>query len=130
MKTNLIAKEHRSPYTSKNGNTTFVYAVSGNEESLKAFKDAQGDYYREENGTPLWFTTRFVGERAPLVITSKGRVIADMSEYKKAESLVKQFGGNFGDELARQTIAKLQGKASTPVSAPVPSSTEDVEDAE
>ena len=119
MKTNLIAKEHRSPYTSKNGNTTFVYAVSGNDESLKAFKDAQGDYYREEDGVSLWFTTRFVGERCPLVITAKGRVIADMSEYKKAESLVKQFGGNFGQELAKQAVAKLGGKTAESVETPV-----------
>jgi len=116
----LKIKSHRSPYTSPKGNTVFVYAVSGTEQELADFKKAQGDFYREEDGTPLWFTTRFVGNTAPLVITSKGKVIADLSEYKKAESLVKQFGGNFGQELAKQMISGLTGNNSNVAqSAPV-----------
>ena len=113
----LKIKTHRSPYTSAKGNTVFVYAVSGSESEMAAYKTAQGDNYREEDGTPLWFTTRFVGDAGSLVITSKGKVIADLSEYKKAESLVKQFGGNFGQELAKQKIAQLMGglnNATTP----------------
>lgn len=108
---------------SKNGNDTFVYAVSGSKEQLEAFKAAQGNNYREaEDGTPLWFTTRCVGQNGSLVITSKGNVIADTSAYKQAASLCKQYGGNFGQELAKAAVANLLGGGNT-ADASVPAST-------
>lgn len=110
-------------YKSKKGNTTFVYAVTGNAKQLADYKTAQGDFYREdEHGTPLWFTTRCVGDRGSLVITSKGKIVPDMSAYEQAASLSAQFGGNFGQELARAAVAKLVGNHSTPaeVAAPAP----------
>jgi hypothetical protein len=95
-------------YKSQNGNTVFVYTVSGNESQLESFKNAQGDYYREdENGTPLWFTTRCIGQKGTLIITSKGKVVPDMSAFEQAASLAKQFGGNFGNELAKATVQQL-----------------------
>lgn len=110
-------------YVSKNGNDTFVYAVSGSKEQLEAFKAAQGNNYREaEDGTPLWFTTRCVGQNGSLVITSKGNVIADTSAYKQAASLCKQYGGNFGQELAKAAVAQLLGGGNT-ADASVPAST-------
>ncbi len=104
-------------YVSKNGNDTFVYAVSGDKESLASFKKAKGKYYREDDGksgnvdagTPLWFTTKCIGDTGKLVITSKGNVIADMSAFRKAQSMSEQFGGNFGQELARASVANLLG---------------------
>ena len=61
-------------YKSQNGNTVFVYTVSGNASQLEAYKNASGDFYREdENGTPLWFTTRCIGQRGTLIITAKVR---------------------------------------------------------
>lgn len=112
MKVKLIRS-----YKSKNGNTVFVYAVSGDQKSLEAFKAAQGDNHREdEHGTPLWFTTRCIGDTGSLVITSKGKIVPDMSAYEQAASLSAQFGGNFGQELARAAVAKLignQGSANT-----------------
>lgn len=89
--------------------TTFVYAVSGTPEELAKFEQAQGDYYRtdDKTGAPLWFTTRFVGDDAKLIITSNNKVVADMSEYEKADSLAKQFGGNLGAELTRAAAARL-----------------------
>lgn len=114
---------------SKNGNDTFVYAVSGSKEQLEAFKAAQGNNYREADGsgpepagTVLWFTTRCVGDTGSLVITSKGNVIADTSAFKQAASLCKQYGGNFGQELAKAAVAKLLGGGNT-ADAPVPAST-------
>lgn len=113
MKTKLIRS-----YRSKNGNTVFVYAVSGTPAQLEAFKAAQGDNYREaEDGTPLYFTTNCHGQSGALVITSKGKVVADMSAYEQAASLSKQFGGNFGQELARASVANLLG-GGTSVSEP------------
>ena len=50
-------------YRSKNGNATFVYGVNATGADLESFKEAQGEYYREDtDGTPLWFTTRCVGD--------------------------------------------------------------------
>jgi len=97
-------------YRSKNGNPTFVYSVEGTKEQLEAFKKSQGDYYREDDDkNPLWFTTRYIGEEGTLMITSNGNVVPDMSEFDKQASLVAQYGGNFGDILAKDGINKLKG---------------------
>ena len=102
-------------YRSKNGNTTFVYNVDGTPAQVEEFKTAQGDFYREDDktGKPLWFTTRCIGNSGKLVITSKGKVVPDMSAFEQAASLAKQFGGNFGNELAKASVAKLLGNAPT-----------------
>lgn len=95
-------------YKSQKGNTVFVYAVSVKGKDADAYKSASGDFYREsEDGTPLWFTTRCIGDRGKLVITSKGKIVPDMSAFEQAASLAKQFGGNFGEELAKATVARL-----------------------
>lgn len=100
-------------YRSKNGNNTFVYNVDGTPAQVEEFKTAQGDFYREDDktGKPLWFTTRYIGNSGKLVITSKGKVVPDMSAFEQAASLAKQFGGNFGNELAKASVAKLLGNA-------------------
>ena len=74
----LSVKLQRS-YKSKNGNRTFVYAVSGKPADLDAYKEAQGDYYREDDktGQALWFTTRCIGKQGELLITDNGNVIID-----------------------------------------------------
>jgi hypothetical protein len=98
-------------YRSSNGNPTFVYQVNGDKENLEKFKAIQGSYYREdEDGNPLWFTTRFIGDAGNLIITSNGKVVPDMSEFDKQASLVAQYGGNFGDVLAKDAIKKMSGK--------------------
>lgn len=97
-------------YKSKNGNTVFVYSVSGTPAQIEAYKAAQGDNYREtEDGTPLWFTTRCIGNAGTLIITEKGKVVPDMSAFEQAASLAKQYGGNFGQELARAAVANILG---------------------
>lgn len=111
-------------YRSKNGNMTFVYKVNANETDLAAFKQAQGEFYREDkDGSPLWFTTRCVGETGKLIITTNGKVVPDMSVFDQAASLAQQYGGNFGQELARAAAAKAMGVSvlpgsSTPQSTP------------
>lgn len=97
-------------YKSRAGNTVFVYSVSGTPAQIEAYKAAQGDNYREsDDGTPLWFTTRCIGNAGDLIITAKGKVVPDMSAFEQAASLAKQFGGNFGQELARASVANLLG---------------------
>jgi len=98
-------------YKSKNGNTVFVYAVSGTQEQLEAFAKAQGENHRtdELTGAPLWFTTRCVGQSGNLIITTNGKVVPDMSAFDQAASLAAQYGGNFGDQLARMAAEQLLG---------------------
>ena len=92
--------------------TVFVYGVSGTAEQLAKFKEAQGENHRvDEDGTPLWFTTRFAGNNGKLILTSDGNVIADMSEYDAAASLAEQFGGNLGSELAKAAASKLKAES-------------------
>jgi len=97
-------------YRSKNGNPTFVYGVTGSDADLEAFKKAQGEYYREdENGTPLWFTTRCVGPQGSLIITTNGNIVPDMSAFDQAASIASQYGGNFGQELAKMSAQQILG---------------------
>ncbi len=103
-------------YRSKNGNATFVYGVNGTDADLASFKEAQGDYYREDtDGTPLWFTTRCVGDNGSLIITTNGNIVPDMSAFDQAASIASQYGGNFGQELAIQAAQSILGH---PPSAP------------
>lgn len=111
----MINVSLKRSYKSAKGNTVFVYEVNAKPEMVEQFKSASADYYREtENGTPLWFTTRCIGQRGTLVITSKGKIVPDMSAFEQAASLAKQFGGNFGNELAKATVAQLLGNGSNP----------------
>jgi hypothetical protein len=108
-------------YRSKNGNPTFVYGVSASETQLEAFKTAQGEFYREDdNGKPLWFTTRCVGPQGQLIITTNGNVVPDMSAFDQASSIASQYGGNFGQELARMSAQQVLGISDTPAPAEEP----------
>lgn len=112
-------------YRSKNGNTVFVYAVSGTEAQLAEYKKASGEYHRvDEDGTPLWFTTRCVGDTGKLIITTNGKIVPDMSEYDKAASIAAQYGGNFGQALAEMAAQKLVGPKNVQT-APVVQQTND-----
>jgi hypothetical protein len=114
-------------YRSKNGNPTFVYEVTGSDADLSAYQEAQGDFYREDdNGTALWFTTRCVGPNGKLIITTNGNIVPDMSAFDQAASIAAQYGGNFGQELARMSAASILG-ASAPVEA-APMKAESTED--
>ena len=111
---NLIARIHPTLpcYVSKKGNDTFVYLVTGDAPSLKAFKKAKGKFYREEDGSALFFTVDFFGESGNLIITKKGNVIPDKSQFKKAQSLSSQFTGPLGEAIARSFAEQLLGTSS------------------
>jgi hypothetical protein len=101
-----LSRSYRSP----KGNTVFVYTVKGTTTQIDAYKAAQGDNYREtDNGVSLWFTTRCIGNAGTLIITEKGKIVPDMSAFEQAASLAKQYGGNFGQELAKQAVANILG---------------------
>ncbi len=116
---NKLKGECLGMYVSRNGNETFRYKVTGSPDALSAYEEAQGEYYTVDDatGNVLWFTTRYAGENATIVVTDAGKIYADMSEFAKQASLAKQFGGNLGQELARSAAEKLIGKpvAGTPV---------------
>ncbi len=120
---NLNATFARS-YKKRNKNNelvdVFVYHVSGSKEATEEYKKVQGEFLRtdEATGKDIFFSTRYVGDTAKLIITEKGNVVPDMSEYAKAHSLASQFGGNLGQELARNTAAKLMGGQPATVATP------------
>ena len=50
-----------------------------------------------------------------LLITSKGKVVADMSKFDMAQSLAEQYKGTeLGSEIAKQAVAMLLGNMSVP----------------
>lgn len=106
-------------YKNEKGNTVFVYAVKGSEKALEAYKLSQGTFHRtEKDGTPVWFTTKFVGKNGILSQSSKGKWFADMSQFEQAQSMVEQFQGTaFGDALATAVVSQLLG-AEVPNTAP------------
>lgn len=109
----MITVKLKRSYKSAKGNTVFVYDVKATAKELEEFVTAQGEFHRvdEESKSPLWFTTRCIGNTGKLVITSKGKVVPDMSAFEQAASIAKQYGGNFGQELARASVAQLLGHA-------------------
>lgn len=118
-------------YRSKNGNPTFVYGVKANASDLEAFKSAQGDYFREDdNGVPLWFTTRCIGQSGTLIITTNGNIVPDMSAFDQAASLAAQYGGNFGAELAKSAANALVNKGAQIESAPAETPVEKTDDSD
>src|SRR5574344_2051009 len=101
-------------YKSKNGNRTFVYTVTGSNAEMEAYKEAQGEYYREDEKTnqALWFTTKCIGKTGTLLITDNGNIVSDMFEFDEAASLAQQYGGNLGEMLAREAAQRLLGRRS------------------
>ena len=98
-------------YTSKNGNVTFVYKVTGNKTDLAKFEEIQGEHHRiNDAGVPLWFTTKCIGKTGKLIITTNDKIVPDMSEFQQAASIASQFGGNLGHELAKAAAQKLIGQ--------------------
>lgn len=119
-------------YRSKNGNATFVYGVTGSANDLEAYKEAQGEFYREDEttGQPLWFTTRCVGDNGKLIITTNGKIVPDMSAFDQAASIAAQYGGNFGQELAKQAAQSILGTPAPEAAPAVEASVAASEDGE
>ena len=117
-----LSVQMQRSYKSKNGNRTFVYTVSGKPSDIEAYREAQGEFYREDDKTnnPLWFTTRCIGKTGTLIITDNGNIVPDMSEFDEAASLAAQYGGNLGEMLAREAAQRLLGgrRLSSTSSAP------------
>ena len=104
MLTAKLNGSYRKPNT---GTKVFRFTVSGTEQDLKAYEDAQGDSYRldEKTGKPLWFTTRYTGDSVNLIITSNNQVVADDTELSKLQSLVEQYGPDVARLIMMQKSA-------------------------
>jgi hypothetical protein len=110
-------------YKKSNGKIVFVYHVHGDQAQLKQFEAIQGDNHRlDENDIPVFFTPRYVGETATLIVTKAGKLVPDTSEFDKINSLVSQYGGNLGQAMANQFAGKLTG-----MTMPVPQVTPEPE---
>ena len=129
----MNAKKVRNYRSSSTGNTVFVYEVTGTDAELKAYKKAQGDFYREDDKTKavLFFTTNFFGATGTLIITAKGKIVPDMSVFDEAKSLIEQQGGDFGTTLAQGLVSQLLGAPApaTAIQAPSEPVKADVKDA-
>lgn len=117
-KLNIVS---RGNYRNKKGTRVFRYAVKGSPDAISAYRDAQGEYFVEDavSGEILYFTPRFAGKTATLIVTEEGKVYVDMSELEEQASLIEQFGGNLGQAMADAFAKKLvvggsASKASTP----------------
>jgi hypothetical protein len=117
-------RQYRKPET---GNVVFVYTVSGTNEELSAYKDAQGSNYVEDkdSGTPLFFSVNYVGNKAGVIITDGGKAILDTSRLDQLSSLANQAKGAVATELARLAAMEILGmNPSAPISTPAPKAEE------
>jgi hypothetical protein len=106
---------------------TFVYTVTGTADAVANYRELNAAFLREDdNGTPLFFTTRYAGERAALALNHSGtNYYVDNSEMDKQAALVAQYGGNLGQAIAMQIAAQAAGIGQrTPQAQPQPSSQE------
>jgi len=99
----------------ESGNLVFVYKVTGSKEDMKSYETAQGEYHTvDKKDGVLYFSPQFVGPEVELIVTSKGKVVADMSKFDMAQSLAEQYKGTeLGTEIAKQAVAMLLGDMAT-----------------
>lgn len=111
--------QSRGQYRNSRRKIVFRYAVSGSPDAIKAYEEAQGEYYREDDATgePLWFSLSFIGKTGTLVVTEDGKIYADTSELEQQASLVAQLGGNLGMAMATEIARQMTQSASAPVAS-------------
>lgn len=104
----LTAKLDGSYRKAITGTKVFRFVVSGSESEIEAYKSAQEDNFRtDEDGKPLFFSTRYLSDNIKLIITENNNVVVDDTEYSKLASLVDQFGA----ETARLIIDAQRAQA-------------------
>lgn len=115
-----LTVESRGQYRNSNRKLVYRYAVKGTDAALERYREAQGEYLREDDttGELLWFTTSFVGKRGKLVVTADDKIYADTSELEQQASLVAQLGGNLGAAVAAEIARQMVSGGAAP--APVP----------
>jgi hypothetical protein len=100
-----MVRQYRKKET---GKLVFVYKVLGKANELDAYREQAGDYLVEDdNGVPLFFSTRLVGAKCALITTQDGRMVPDTSEMDMQVALIEQYGGAVGNALAEKLANKL-----------------------
>ena len=117
---NKLTIKSRGQYRNKKGTLVFRYAVTGSPTAMAAYEEAQGEYFTKDTTTDevLYFTTRFCGKSATLVVTEDLKVYPDMSELEQQASFVAQLGGNLGEAMAAEIARKLAGGSGASSSKP------------
>lgn len=91
----LTAKLDGSYRKAVTGTKVFRFVVSGSESEIEAYKSAQEDNFRaDEDGKPLFFSTRYLSDNIKLIITENNNVVVDDTDFSKLASLVDQFGAD------------------------------------
>lgn len=72
--------------TFKNANKSgaYTYTLSGTDKELADYKKAKGVNYREENGVPLYFTSRPLSSEVEYSLDGAGYLVAPMSNSGQA----------------------------------------------
>ena len=87
-----------------------VYTVSGNDESLKRFKEIQGEYYSEDavTGKPNFFTRRVLGTgNATLNFTQGNEYVYPTDNLGLIDyDQIMQQAQSEGDVFTQQEVAK------------------------
>lgn len=110
-----ITAKHNEYRSSKTGAPVFVYTVQGTPEELAAYKTAQGDNYREnEDGKPLFFSTRPIEAGSTLQVNSKGGYFVATNleaQVIEADLAIEMAKNAFLGKLAAVGITPAQYKA-------------------
>lgn len=119
--------QFQSSYRNKLGTLVFAYIVIGSVVQLAAYKEAKGENYREdENGKPLWFTTRFAGNNVELGISTKtGNVYANTSVQDTILGLAKEHSLSIKDAKDLYDMMNVGKTASAPAQVEAKTSTTD-----
>ena len=116
-------------YRNSKGNIVFRYIVSGSVKEIEAFTLAQGAFYREnENKQPMWFSSRFEGKSVNLIVTTKGRVVADNATIDTLTNVTNNMQSGvlqnaFAGLAAAQIMTSLGFGAPAPTPQPVVAAT-------
>ncbi len=104
-------------YYNKKKTLVYRYRVLGSDKDLELYQSMQGDYLviDQDTGDPLYFTSNYAGERGVLVCNPEtGKIYVDDSELRRAASIAKQFGGNFGEAYAKMYAESILGVETKP----------------
>lgn len=86
----------------------FVYKVTGTKSDLEKYEQIQsvGDHTCKDDktGDYLWFTTRPVGLKGVLMISTNDKIYADSTATDLAGAMLKQYPGKLGEMLAKEIL--------------------------
>ena len=95
----------------------FLYTLTGSPEALAMYKEAKTKegYYAEEDGKPLWHTSRSIGQGGTVIMLEDGRLLPDNSDIAIANSFIAQIPDGplqkaVADIYAQKLVNRISGK--------------------